>query len=141
MAVAGMALMGAAAVTQVVGGVRAKNAANQNAEVLRLQARQEDKAFDIEARQARRRNRTLLAKQESQYGKAGVQMTGSARQVAEMTAQEQEKELLMKKYNSKVRQAGLQGEARQVKRRGTDLLIGSVGKSLGTAGSIIRMAK
>jgi hypothetical protein len=105
--------------------------------------------YDIQ--QQRKVDRMVRGRMLSQIGKSGVELEGSTMDVLAKTAQEQELNIITTRYNSRIAQERLQGEARALRvtaqnvrasghLRASGTLLGGVGTSVSNAVSTMNTA-
>lgn len=91
-------------------------ARESQADILLEQAATEKIARITETGNKRRAAERFRGAQAAAFGKAGVALTGSALKVIEQTAEEQERDIIISRFESGRRQQRLEAEARQQQR-------------------------
>jgi hypothetical protein len=119
----------------VAAGVQQQSAGKAQQQVATQAAESERRASNIEQRNLARRNRLVLAKQNALASKSGLTTTGSLQDTITQTAAEQERDLLLSKYNSDVSTNQTIDQGRNAKSQGDQALFGSVMQATATAAS------
>ena len=119
----------------VASGVQQQKAGKAQQQVANQAAESEKRANNLEQRNLARRNRLVLAKQQALAGKSGLVTSGSLLDTIDQTASEQERDLLLNKYNSDVSVNQTIDQGRIAKRQGDQALFGSVLQATSTAAS------
>lgn len=117
---------------QLMQGMKAKEAAGQQADLMDQEAGNIEQAGAYEVGQMRKQHQDTTATQAAQYGKAGVEMVGSPMNVIGNTAKEQELDVLTKKYNTQREASGMRANAELKRKEGQNAMFGAGAQAGGT---------